>query len=301
MARAYVTGLQGDAEDEGISATLKHFVGHGATEGGKNRSSLDVGPRELREVHLFPYEAVIRTAGAESVMNAYHDIDGIPCASSEWLLTDVLRGEFGFDGTVVSDYFSVEFLHSEHGVAADEREAGVMAVEAGIDVELPYTDCYGEHLVEAVEAGELSAATLDEVAGRVLAMKFRKGVFDDPTVDADAASDAFNTDERTELTARAARESVTLLKNEADLLPLADADSIAVLGPKAEIPRNCSATTPTPHTTPRRRSPSRRPRRWTRSATAPATAPSSTCRGVRRPAPRPTSSTTRPRRPKTRT
>ena len=236
MACAYVAGLQGSSPAEGISATLKHFAAHGATEGGKNRASVDLGERELRETHLYPYEAAIRTQDAEGVMNAYHDIDGFPCASSEWLLTDVLRGELGFDGTVVSDYYSVEFLRSEHGVADTEREAGVKAVEAGIDVELPYTDCYGENLVRAVEAGELAEETLDESVRHVLRAKFRKGVFDDPTVNADAAPDAFGTDAAKELTERAARESMVLLKNEDDLLPLSPdgLDSLAVVGPKAD-------------------------------------------------------------------
>ncbi len=233
MACAYVSGLQGEGRSDGISATLKHFVGHGATDGGKNRSSLNVGPRELREVHLFPYEAAISEANAESVMNAYHDIDGIPCASSEWLLTDVLRGEFGFDGTVVSDYYSVRHLVTEHGTANTKPEAATQALEAGLDVELPYTDYYGEFLVEAVENGDLSEATLDESVRRVLREKARKGVLDDPTVDAEAAADAFHTDEAAEVNRKAACQSMTLLKNEDDLLPL-DVDSVAVVGPKAD-------------------------------------------------------------------
>lgn len=114
MACGYVDGLQGDGD--GIAATLEHFAGHGAGAGGKNRSSVDIGRRELRETHLFPFEAAVHEADAESVMNAYHDVDGVPCASDEWLLTDVLRGEWEFDGTVVSDYYSVEYLRSEHGV-----------------------------------------------------------------------------------------------------------------------------------------------------------------------------------------
>lgn len=234
MACAYVTGLQGSSIEDGISATLKHFVAHGASAGGKNRASVHLGPRELRETHMFPFEAAIRTAGAESVMNAFHDIDGIPCASSEWLLTDVLRGEWEFDGTVVSDYRSVKYLRSEHGVAADEREAGVAALEAGIDIELPHTDCYGEHLVTAVENGELFEETLDQAVRRVLRMKIRKGVFDDPTVDADTAADAFGTHEAETLTERAARGSMVLLKNEGNLLPLRNVDSLAVIGPKAD-------------------------------------------------------------------
>jgi beta-glucosidase len=240
LANAYVTGLQGDSTGDadaapGIDATLKHFVGHAVGEGGKNRSSVQIGERELREVHLFPFEAVVREGDAAAVMNAYHDIDGVPCARDERLLTDILRGEWGFDGTVVSDYYSVEFLKSEHGVAASDREAGVAALEAGIDVELPYTDCYGDHLVEAVEAGELSEATVDTAVRRVLEAKASAGLLEEPTVDAAAAPEAFGTAAGTDLARRAARESITLLENDG-LLPLAgdDLETVALVGPKAD-------------------------------------------------------------------
>ncbi|WP_368409141.1 glycoside hydrolase family 3 N-terminal domain-containing protein [Halocatena marina] len=234
LACGYVDGLQDNGD--GISATLKHFAGHGVSEGGKNRSSVNIGRRELRETHLFPFEAAVRTANADAVMNAYHDIDGIPCASDEWLLTDVLRGEWGFDGTVVSDYYSVEYLRSEHGVAADRTEAGSAAVEAGIDVELPYTDCYGEHLVNAVEAGDVAEATIDQAVRRVLRAKARSGLLDDALVDPDVATEPFEAEKAIALTTRAARESMTLLKNEDDLLPLVgeDVSSVAVIGPKAD-------------------------------------------------------------------
>ncbi|WP_415383208.1 glycoside hydrolase family 3 N-terminal domain-containing protein [Halosimplex sp. TS25] len=233
MATAYVSGLQGDSPADGISATLKHFVGHGVGEGGKNRSSVNLGERQLREVHMFPFEAAIQEADAESVMNAYHDIDGVPCAKDEWLLTDVLRGEWGFDGHVVSDYFSVDFLKEEHGVAATQREAGVAAVEAGIDVELPNTDCY-EYLPEAVRRGELAEETLDEAVRRVLRAKFEKGLFEEPTVDVDAATDPYEDESAAELARQAARDSLVVLKNEEDLLPLEGTDSVAVVGPKAD-------------------------------------------------------------------
>ena len=233
MACAYVSGLQGDSPADGISATLKHFVGHGVGAGGKNRSSVDLSERQLREVHMFPFEAAIQEADAESVMNAYHDIDGVPCAKDEWLLTDVLRGEWGFDGHVVSDYFSVDFLEAEHGVAATQREAGVAAVEAGIDVELPNTDCY-EYLPEAVRNGELSEESLDESVRRVLRTKFEKGLFEDPTVAVDSATDPYEDEGAAELAREAARDSLVVLKNEDDLLPLDDAESVAVVGPKAD-------------------------------------------------------------------
>ena len=233
MASAYVSGLQGDSPEDGIAATLKHFVGHAVGEGGKNRSSVNVSRRQLREVHMFPFEAAIQEADAESVMNAYHDIDGVPCAKDEQLLTDILRGEWGFDGHVVSDYFSVDFLKSEHGVAATQREAAVDAVEAGLDVELPNTDCY-EYLPKAVREGELAEESLDAAVSRVLRAKFEKGLFEDATVDADSAAEPFEDESAADLAREAARDSLTILDNDEDLLPVEDTDSVAVVGPKAD-------------------------------------------------------------------
>ena len=243
MASAYVRGLQGDDPAEGISATVKHFVGHAISEGGKNRSSVSVGERELRETHLFPFEAAIREAGAESVMNAYHDVDGVPCGADESLLTGILREEWGFSGTVVADYFSVRFLQDEHHVASDYQDAAVQALEAGIDVELPQIKCY-DTLVDAVEDGNIAEETIDVAARRVLRQKVRKGVLDgkrDP--DPEAVERAFGPEAGRDYAHRLARESITLLKNEDDLLPLEDVagedageSTVAVLGPKADSP-----------------------------------------------------------------
>ncbi len=242
MASAYVRGLQGESPAEGVSATVKHFVGHAVGEGGKNRSSVQIGERELREVHLFPFEVAVRETGAESVMNAYHDVDGIPCAADESLLTGILRGEWDFDGTVVSDYFSVRFLQEEHGVARDRKEAAIRAVEAGIDVELPQRECY-QLLVEAVEDGDLARETVETAARRVLRQKVEKGLFEEyhPDASGDAAVDppspdeAFGPDADRDYARDLARESVTLLKND-DLLPLSGDESVAVVGPKADTP-----------------------------------------------------------------
>jgi beta-glucosidase len=234
MAIAYVRGLQGAEPSEGVSATLKHFVGHGVGEGGLNRSSVQVGERELREVHLHPFEAAVREADAESVMNAYHDVDGVPCTGDERLLTDVLRGEWGFDGTVVSDYYSVRFLRDQHGVAGSLREAAVRAVEAGLDVELPLVECYDE-LVGAVEDGELAEATVDRAARRVLRQKVEKGLFEAHAPEPGAVDDAFGPEAGREYARRLARESVTLLENDGTL-PLSDPESVAVVGPKADSP-----------------------------------------------------------------
>ncbi|WP_101295963.1 glycoside hydrolase family 3 N-terminal domain-containing protein [Halegenticoccus soli] len=231
MARGFVEGLQGDGPEDGVAATLKHFVGHGAGEGGKNRTSVDLAPRALAE-HAFPFEACVETANAEAVMNAYHDIDGVPCTSSEALLTKTLREEWGFDGVVVSDYESVAFLKDEHGVASSYDDAATMALEAGLDVELPASECYPT-LVEAVENGDLAEETVDTAVRRVLRTKIRKGLLDDPYVDVDAVEKVVETDEQRVLARRAARESVTLLHDDG-VLPLDDAADVAVVGPKAD-------------------------------------------------------------------
>jgi beta-glucosidase len=150
MGAAYVRGLQGDDPRVGVLATLKHFAGYSFSEGGRNLAPAHIGPRELRDVFLFPFEVAIREAGAASVMNAYQDIDGVPAAASRPLLTEVLREEWGFEGLVVADYFAIEFLRTLHRVAEDNEHAAVLAVEAGIDVELPDRKCYAEPLLSAV-------------------------------------------------------------------------------------------------------------------------------------------------------
>ncbi|HHW73242.1 MAG TPA: beta-glucosidase [Firmicutes bacterium] len=239
MATAYARGLQGDDLREGVVATLKHFAGHGVSEGGRNHAPVNVPPRELRETHIFPYEAAIRTARVRSVMNAYHSIDGIPCASSRELLTDILRGELGFEGIVVSDYYSIRLLHEDHLVAADLREAGVMALSAGLDVECPTIECYGEKLVSAVRDGLISEAVIDNAVRRHLKLKFELGLFDDIFVEPDRVELVFETKEQRELAREAARKSIVLLKNENNLLPLAkNIKRLAVIGPNANSTRS---------------------------------------------------------------
>ena len=141
MGTAYIRGLQGDASSPKVIATAKHFVAHSAPEGGRNHAPVNVSPRVLREVFCFPFEAAVKEAAVGSVMNAYHDIDGVPCTSSKELLTDLLRGEWGFDGIVVSDYGSIPMLYADHRVATSMQEAGILALEAGLDLELPTTEC----------------------------------------------------------------------------------------------------------------------------------------------------------------
>ena len=147
MGVAFVSGLQGDDLTDGVIATAKHFVGYGASEGGLNWAPSHLGARELRDVYLYPFEAAVRSAGLRSVMNAYSELDGVPAAADRELLTGILREQWGFVGCVVADYFAVRQLADYHRLAADAEEAAAMALDAGLDVELPGTDCYGAPLL----------------------------------------------------------------------------------------------------------------------------------------------------------
>jgi beta-glucosidase len=233
---AFTRGLQGTSLRNGVVATLKHFVGYGASDGGMNWAPAGIPPRELREVYLHPFEAAVRVGGARSVMNAYNEIDGVLCAADRDLLTGTLREEWGFDGLVVSDYFAIRQLADYHRLAVDGESAASLALEAGLDTELPATDCYGAPLLRAIDAGLVSGETLDRAVRRVLRTKFDLGLFDDPFVDIAAASLAAATDAHRDLARRIARKSVVLLKNDG-VLPLAGG-SIAVIGPNADTARN---------------------------------------------------------------
>lgn len=237
LGTAYIKGIQGQSFANGVVATGKHFVGYSMSEGGMNWAPVHLNWRELRDTYLFPFEAAIREAKLGSIMNAYHEIDGVPCGISQELLTNILRDEWGFDGTVVSDYFTVDTLKNYHHIAESKGDAAALALEAGLDVELPSTDCYGEPLREAVEAGKVPIALIDRSVRRVLAQKFALGVFEKPYVDADAVT--FDTPEDRQLAREIAQKSLVLLKNEGNLLPLsADLKSIAVIGPNADSVRN---------------------------------------------------------------
>ncbi len=174
LGAAYVRGL----ERAGIIATLKHFAGYSASRAARNHGPVSMGRRELMDMILPPFEAAITHGGARSVMNSYSDVDGVPAVADSWLLTDLLRDEWGFTGTVVSDYWSVPFLASMHQVAADVAEAGALALAAGIDVELPDTIGFGEGLVERVRRGELPESLVDRAARRLLTQKVELGLLD---------------------------------------------------------------------------------------------------------------------------
>ncbi|BFM25657.1 beta-glucosidase family protein [Microbacterium sp. che218] len=227
IGTAYVRGLQ----DAGVHATLKHFAGYSASRAGRNHAPVSAGRRELQDVFLPPFEMAVRDGGARSVMNSYTEIDGVPVASSHELLTDLLRRQWGFDGTVVSDYFAVEFLRSMHGIAADRGEAAQLALEAGIDVELPGPDAY-PFLAERVASGALPEAVVDRAVARVLAEKEDLGLLDADFSTPPQHIDLDDAGHRA-LARRLAEESAVLLRNDG-VLPLAAGTRIAVIGPNAD-------------------------------------------------------------------
>ena len=238
MGTAYVRGVQGDDLAEGVIATGKHFLGYGLPEGGMNHAPVHLGPRELREVYAEPFAAAIRDASLASIMNSYSSVDGLPCAGSAAILDALLREELGFDGVVVADYFAVSLLMTHHHVAADRGHAARVALEAGLDLELPQVDCYGAPLRESVDRGEVPMGLIDRAVERVLASKFRLGLFDNPYVDSAIAVQAFDTPADRELARTAAATSLVLLKNDG-LLPLdaAAVGRVAVIGPAADDQR----------------------------------------------------------------
>jgi beta-glucosidase len=234
---AYIKGLQGDDPTRGIVATAKHFVGHGMSEGGLNWAPPHIGWREMREVYMYPFEAAVCEAKLASLMNAYNELDGVPCGNSRELLVQILREEWGFDGTVVSDYFSVNTLAEYHHTARSKADAASIALEAGIDVELPHTNCYGSPLHEAVLQGKIPETLIDVSVRRVLTQKFDQGLFKNPYIDGGAV--VLDTPEQRQLSRQIAQKSIVLLKNEDDLLPLdKQIDSLAVIGPNANVVRN---------------------------------------------------------------
>ncbi|AZC15085.1 glycoside hydrolase family 3 N-terminal domain-containing protein [Microbacterium sp. ABRD28] len=228
IGTAYVRGLQ----DAGVHATLKHFVGYSGSQAGRNHAPVHAGPREMADVFLPPFEMAVRDGGVRSVMNSYAEIDGVPVAASSEYLTELLRDRWGFDGVVVADYFAVAFLHTMHQIAADLGEAAQLALEAGIDVELPTLDAYPA-LIERVRSGLLDEAVIDRAVTRVLTQKEELGLldadFDTPPQQIDLDSPAHRRVAR-----RLAEESTVLLTNDG-MLPLGpDARRIAVLGPNAD-------------------------------------------------------------------
>ena len=236
---AFVNGLQGGREAidrEHVAAMLKHFAAYGCSQGGLNLGVVSLGQRELRELHLAPFEAAVVEAGALSVMPAYHEIDGVPCSVSELLLRQILRDEWGFRGYTFSDYSAIRMLVDFHHTAGSLAEAGKLAVEAGMDMEGPRIEAFGDKLLDLVKRGEVSAALIDEAVSRILRVKFVLGLFENPYTDPAKAAQTVNCLANRRLARKAAQESIVLLKNDGDLLPLdKSVRRIAVVGPNAAI------------------------------------------------------------------
>jgi beta-glucosidase len=242
MGIAAVRGFQGDgtfAGKERVIATLKHFAAHGQPESGTNCAPANVSERVLRETFLFPFKEAIEKGGAISVMASYNEIDGVPSHANRWLLREVLRKEWGFRGFVVSDYYAIQELNLRadtrgHSLAKDSKVACALAVQAGVNIELPDMECY-PRLVELVRKGVLKESQLDELVAPMLEWKFRLGLFDDPYVDPGEAERVAGCEEHRRLALEGAREAITLLRNENNVVPLDPAGirSIAVIGPNA--------------------------------------------------------------------
>jgi beta-xylosidase len=237
IGSAYVRGL----ETAGIIATPKHFAGYAASKAGRNHAPVSMGPREFADVALPPFEMALREGGARSIMHSYADVDGVPPAANQALLTGTLRDVWGFPGVVVSDYWGVAFLATMHRVAGSTGEAGARALAAGVDVELPDTLCYSEELAELIRAGAVPVHLVDRAARRVLLQKAELGLLDadwspEPTNNPGKPIDLDPPGNRT-LAREVAERSVVLLSNGAAVLPLKESvRSIAVVGPCADDP-----------------------------------------------------------------
>ena len=228
IGSSYVRGLQ----SAGVHATLKHFVGYSASQAGRNFAPVHAGPRELADVLLVPFEMAVLDGGARSVMHSYAEIDGLPVAADPDLLTGVLRERWGFDGTVVADYFGVAFLHLLHHVAADLGEAAARALAAGVDIELPTGDAYLAPLAAAVRDGRVDEALVDRAVLRALAQKEELGLLD-ATFEEPPQHVELDGPQHRRVAARLAEESVVLLANDGTL-PLDRPATVAVIGPNAD-------------------------------------------------------------------
>ena len=236
MAAARVKGFQGTrlSDSNSILACAKHFAAYGGAEAGRDYNVVDVSERTLREVYLKPFKSAV-DAGAGSIMSSFNEIAGVPCSANRWLMTDVLRKEWGFKGFVVSDWTAIDEL-MRHGIAAGRAEAGALAINAGVDMDM-VSGIYLKELPGLVRAGAIQEAVIDEAVRRILRMKFALGLFDNPYrgVNPERERQSILTGENLSAALEAARKSIVLLKNEKHLLPLAkQVKTIAVIGPLSD-------------------------------------------------------------------
>ncbi|GGF29133.1 glycoside hydrolase family 3 N-terminal domain-containing protein [Flavobacterium limi] len=239
---AFIKGLQGDnlKSDRSIIAEPKHFAVHGIPQAGGNSSPILVGERSAREDHLPSFEKAFRKGGALGTMCAYSELDGIPCAANHWLLTDVLRKEWGFKGLVVSDLGAIKYIQTTHKVADSPKESIREAVSAGVDMQFyDFSNEFWQNtIIELVNEKKLTQENIDRAAGAVLRLKFLLGLFENPFTDKNLIKERFHTKENQAVALEAAQKSMILLKNENNLLPLKkDLKNIAVIGPNANASR----------------------------------------------------------------
>ncbi|MEL7108262.1 MAG: glycoside hydrolase family 3 N-terminal domain-containing protein [Pseudomonadota bacterium] len=239
MGVAAIRGFQGTGEtvpDGKVLTTLKHMTGHGEPEAGMNIGPAQLPERVLREIFFPPFEAAVKEANAASVMASYNEIDGIPSHANDWLLNDILRGEWGFDGVVVADYFAINELQVRHRLVDSLGAAGALAIESGVDFELPDGVAFYQ-MKDAIEAGDLDIAIVDRAVERVLRMKKRSGVFDDPYADGAEADALTGNAEARAVALEAAHKAAVLVKNENAALPLdkSTLTKVAIVGPNSDI------------------------------------------------------------------
>ena len=251
MGVAAVEGLQGAGHSRQLPpgkvfATLKHLTGHGQPESGTNIGPAPYSERELRENFFPPFEQVVKRTGIEAVMASYNEIDGVPSHANRWLLEDVLRREWGFRGAVVSDYSAIDQLMSIHHIAGNLEESAIRALDAGVDADLPDGLSYAT-LGKLVRDGKVSEARVDQAVRRMLDLKFRAGLFENPYADAAVSEKITNDAQARALALKAAQRSVTLLKNDG-MLPLKAEGTIAVIGPSAAVARLGGYYGQPPHT-----------------------------------------------------
>ena len=241
MGKAFIIGLQGDPEitkdripEDKIISTAKHYVGYSTPIAGVNIAPVEVGPRDLRDLHLYPFEKAVKEANVYSIMPAYNEVNGIPVHANEILLKDILRKEYGFKGYVFADYGAVSMIQTRHKLTVDKAETAVIALKAGVDQE-GSNYAYSELINLAKQDREI-AALVDEAVTNMLTVKFKAGLFDQPYIAPRNISEMVNTEESRKLSREIAEESIILLKNENDLLPLnlSEINSIAIIGPNAD-------------------------------------------------------------------
>jgi beta-glucosidase len=240
MAVNMVKGMQGASlkDADAVAAEPKHFGVHGIPENGSNTGSVYIGEREARSTHLYVFEKAVREGHARGIMAAYHDIDGIPCISSDWLLTELLRDEWGFDGMVVTDLGAIRRLEQPHYTASSPKDAIVQAVTAGLDMQFyDYNhETFQTAVVEAVKDGTLSREKLDHAVAAVLRIKFELGLFENPYTDENLISKVFHNEKHKQLALEAGRKSIVLLKNDNHILPLKkELRKVVLLGSLADV------------------------------------------------------------------